>query len=48
MNKYETLSCKISSRIARKKDIVFLRGDFADLGGYDVESCFPAIRAGAR
>jgi hypothetical protein len=35
MNKYETLSCKISSRIAGKKDIVFLRGDFADLGGYD-------------
>jgi hypothetical protein len=26
MNKYETLSCKISSGIARKKDIVFLRG----------------------
>ena len=35
MNKYETLSYKISSRIARKKDIVFLREDFADLGGYD-------------
>jgi hypothetical protein len=35
MNKYETLSYKISARIARKKDIVFLREDFADLGGYD-------------
>jgi Family of unknown function (DUF6088) len=35
MNKYETLSYKISARIVRKKDIVFLREDFADLGGYD-------------
>jgi len=35
MNKYETLSYKISGRIVRKKDIVFLREDFADLGGYD-------------
>jgi hypothetical protein len=35
MNKYETLSYKISARMARKKDIVFLREDFADLGGYD-------------
>jgi hypothetical protein len=35
MNKYETLNYKISARIARKKDIVFLREDFADLGGYD-------------
>jgi hypothetical protein len=35
MNKYETLGYKISARIARKKDIVFLREDFADLGGYD-------------
>src|SRR6266545_6270135 len=35
MNKYETLRYKISARIARKKDIVFLREDFADLGGYD-------------
>src|SRR5262249_3383714 len=32
---YETLNYKISARIARKKDIVFLREDFADLGGYD-------------
>src|SRR5215475_13047291 len=35
MNKYETLNYKISARIVRKKDIVFLREDFADLGGYD-------------
>jgi hypothetical protein len=35
MNKYETLGYKISARIGRKKDIVFLREDFADLGGYD-------------
>lgn len=35
MNKYGTLKYKISSRIARKKTIVFLREDFADLGGYD-------------
>jgi len=35
MNKYETLNYKISARIARKKDIVFLRKDFVDLGGYD-------------
>jgi len=30
MNKYGTLGYKISARIARKKDIVFLREDFAD------------------
>lgn len=30
-----TLSQKIESRIARKKGNVFLRGDFADLGGYN-------------
>jgi hypothetical protein len=35
MNKYETLSYKISAMIARKKDIVFLREDFADMGGYN-------------
>ena len=35
MNKYRTLKYKISARIARKKDIVFVREDFADLGGYD-------------
>jgi hypothetical protein len=35
MKKYGTLSYKISARIARRKDIVFLREDFADLGGYD-------------
>jgi len=35
MNKYETLNYKISARIARKKDIVFLRKEFVDLGGYD-------------
>ena len=35
MKKYETLSYKISARIARKNDIIFLREDFADLGGYD-------------
>ncbi len=35
MNKYRTLKYKIFARIARKKNIVFLREDFADLGGYD-------------
>jgi hypothetical protein len=35
MKKYETLFYKISARIARKKCLVFLREDFADLGGYD-------------
>ena len=35
MNKYETLNYKISARIVRKKEIIFLREDFADLGGYD-------------
>jgi hypothetical protein len=35
MNKYGTLKYKISARIARKKDLVFVREDFADLGGYD-------------
>lgn len=35
MNKYETLSYKIAARIGRKKQTVFLRQDFGDLGGYD-------------
>jgi hypothetical protein len=35
MVKYGTLGYKISARIARKNDIVFVREDFADLGGYD-------------
>jgi hypothetical protein len=35
MKKYETLFYKISARIARKKCLLFLREDFADLGGYD-------------
>lgn len=35
MTKYETLSYKVSSRIARKNQAVFMRKDFDDLGGYD-------------
>lgn len=35
MNKYGTLSYKISTRIARKNSVVFVREDFSDLGGYD-------------
>lgn len=35
MVKYGTLGYKVSARIARKKDIVFVREDFEDLGGYD-------------
>lgn len=35
MAKYETLSYKVSARIARKNDSVFIREDFEDLGGYD-------------
>lgn len=35
MSKYETLSYKVSARIARKNDAVFVREDFADIGGYD-------------
>lgn len=35
MYKYGTLGYKISARIARKNNIVFLRDDFADLGKYD-------------
>jgi hypothetical protein len=31
----ETLEAKVSSRISRKRGDVFLRADFADLGGYD-------------
>ena len=30
-----SLEQRISDRVARKKGDVFLRGDFADLGGYD-------------
>ena len=35
MSKYETPNYKVSARIARKKNAVFLREDFEDLGGYD-------------
>lgn len=35
MSKFETLSYKISARIARKKEAVFVREDFEDIGGYD-------------
>ena len=36
MNKYGTLTYKISARMARKKgQAVFVREDFEDLGGYD-------------
>ena len=35
MSKYKTLSYKVAARIGRKKQAVFLREDFADLGGYD-------------
>ncbi len=35
MNKYAKLSDRIATRINRKKQSVFLRQDFADLGGYD-------------
>lgn len=35
MGSYGTLSYKISARIARKKNAVFVREDFEDLGGYD-------------
>lgn len=35
MFKYGTLGYKVSARIARKNDIVFVREDFEDLGGYD-------------
>jgi len=35
MSKYETLSYKVSARIARKNEAVFMREDFADMGGYD-------------
>ncbi len=31
----ETLETRVSKRIDRKRGDVFLRGDFADLGGYD-------------
>ncbi len=35
MSKYETLSYKVSARIARKNNAVFVREDFVDIGGYD-------------
>ena len=35
MYKYETLSYKVSARMARKNAAVFVREDFEDLGGYD-------------
>lgn len=35
MTKYETLAYKVAARMRRKKQAVFLREDFADLGGYD-------------
>jgi hypothetical protein len=35
MKKYGTLGYKISARILRKNSSVFIREDFADLGGYD-------------
>lgn len=35
MSKYEGLSYKVSVRIAKKKNAVFVRKDFEDLGGYD-------------
>jgi hypothetical protein len=35
MSKYETPNYKVSARIARKKNAVFVREDFEDLGGYD-------------
>jgi len=34
-NKRRTLKAKISYRVKRTRKIVFLRKDFADLGGYD-------------
>lgn len=35
MNTYGTLAYKITARMRRKKALVFVREDFADLGGYD-------------
>jgi hypothetical protein len=35
MKKYGTLIYKISARIARKNNAVFVREDFKDIGGYD-------------
>lgn len=35
MSKYVELSYKVSARIARKNNAVFVRKDFEDLGGYD-------------
>ncbi len=35
MSKYGTLSYRVATRIRRKHQLVFLRKDFSDLGGYD-------------
>ena len=35
MKKYGTLIYKVSARIARKNNAVFVREDFEDIGGYD-------------
>lgn len=35
MSRYGKLSYKVSARIARKNNAVFVRKDFEDLGGYD-------------
>lgn len=35
MKKYPTLSDQMATRIRRKKALVFLRADFADLGSYE-------------
>lgn len=35
MNKYKSLTYKVSARIARKNYAVFVREDFEDIGGYD-------------
>jgi hypothetical protein len=39
MNKKRTLEERIMLRISLKKDSVFLRNDFEDLGGYDQVGC---------
>lgn len=35
MKKYGTMIYKVSARIARKNNAVFVREDFEDIGGYD-------------
>ncbi len=35
MNRYKILESRVWARIVRKKSKVFIREDFADLGGYD-------------